>query len=104
MKDDEIHQYDIGTRFLITVKENDEPIDVTYSTNRQLFFKKPSDTVISKTALVFNDGSASSGIMYYDTVANDLDEVGIWKLQGRLELASGTYSTNIYTFKVHCNL
>lgn len=100
----EIHQYDIGTRFLITVKDDDEFVDISNAAYRQLTFRKPSDTSVAKIASIFGDGSATSGVMYYDTIAGDLDEVGIWKMQGKIELPSGTYYTNIYSFKVHCNL
>jgi len=100
----EIHQYDIGTRFLITVKDCDEPIDISDALYRQLTFRKPSDTVISKIASVFNDGSETSGVMYYDTIGGDLDEAGMWKMQGKIALPSGTYYTTVYSFKVHCNL
>jgi len=100
----EIHQYDIGTRFLITVKDGDETVDVSNATYRQLTFRKPSDTLVAKIASIFNDGSATSGVMYYDSLANDLNETGMWKLQGKIALPNGTYYTDIYTFKVHCNL
>jgi hypothetical protein len=43
--------------------------------------------------------------MYYDAVAGDLDEVGKYKLQGKVFLGgSGTFYTDIHTFQVHCNL
>ena len=100
----EIHQYDTGTRFLITVKDGNDTVDISNASYRQLTFRKPSDTLLTKIASVFTDGSASSGVMYYDTIAGDLNEVGVWKLQGKIALPSGTYYTDIYTFKVHCNL
>jgi hypothetical protein len=99
----EIHQYDIGSRFLISIKDDGVPVDISNAT-RELIFKKPSETILNKIASIFNDGSAVSGIMYYDTVANDLNETGMWKLQGKISLAGGSYYTDIYTFKVHCNL
>ncbi len=100
----EIHQYDIGTRFQITVQDCDSLVDISNASYRQLTFRKPSDTIVTKIASIFNDGSAVSGVMYYDTIGGDLDEVGIWKMQGKIALPSGTYYTNVYSFKVHCNL
>ena len=51
------------------------------------------------------DGSSTSGVMHYMTVAGDLDEVGFWKLQAKIEFASaGTFYTDINTFQVHSNL
>jgi hypothetical protein len=102
----EIHQDDIGTRFQITIREcnGTDTIDVSTALYRQLTFRKPSDTLVTRTASIFNDGSATSGVIYYDSVAGDLDEVGNYKLQAKISFASGTYYTDIYTFKVHCNL
>ena len=102
----EIHQNDIGTRFQVTIRDcgGTDPIDVSTAAFRQFTFRKPSDTLMNRTASIFDDGSATSGVIYYDTVAGDLDEVGIYKLQAKISFASGTYYTDIYTFKVHCNL
>jgi hypothetical protein len=102
----EIHQNDIGTRFLITITDCDDSsvVDVSSALYRQVNFRKPDDTILTRTASIFNDGSALSGVIYYDTVAGDLDEAGQYKLQAKIGLPSGTYYTDIYTFKVHCNL
>jgi hypothetical protein len=42
--------------------------------------------------------------MYYNTVDGDLDVPGVWKLQGKVVITVGTFSTDIYSFKVHRNL
>ena len=99
----EIHQHDIGTRFLITVKDNGVPVDVS-SGVRQINIRKPSDNILNKIGSIISSGSASSGVMYYDTIAGDLDEIGHYKLQAKVAIPSGTFYTDIYTFKVHCNL
>jgi len=98
------HQNDVGTKFIISIKDDGLPVDLTNALSRQIFFKKPSDSVITRSAYILQDGSAVSGIMYYDTVLGDLDEVGFYKLQGKIITGSGTYSTDLYTFKVNCNL
>lgn len=102
----EIHQNDIGTRFQVTIKScgGTDLVDVSNAAYRQFTFRKPSDTLITRTASIFNDGSATSGVLYYDTVAGDFDEVGLYKFQAKIGFASGTYYTDIYTFKVQCNL
>lgn len=101
-----IHQNDIGTRFLFTIKDyaTNDTVDISSASSRQIFIKKPSNTVLTKTASILSSGSASSGVMYYDTVAGDLDEAGWYKMQGRVALPSGTYSTTLYGFQVNCNL
>ena len=42
--------------------------------------------------------------MFYDTVAGDLDEAGVYKMQAKVIIPSGTFYTDIYTFKVYNNL
>ena len=42
--------------------------------------------------------------MYYSTVDGDLDVPGVWKLQGKVVITGGTFSTDVYSFKVHRNL
>lgn len=100
----EIHQNDIGTRFLMTVKDDSDLVNISGALSLRVDIRKPSDTIINRSALRLNDGSAISGVMYYDTVSGDLDEIGNYKLQGLVTLPSGTYHTDIHTFKVHCNL
>ena len=50
------------------------------------------------------DSDGTDGKVYYNTIAGDLDEAGLYKLQAKVILPSGTYYTDIYSFKVHCNL
>ena len=100
----EIHTNDIGTRFLITVKDDGTVVDLTGATLKQLTFKKPDDSKIVRTATAGGGGAELSGVMYYDSVSGDLDGVGMYKLQGKVSIPSGTYSTDIYSFHVYCNL
>mgnify|MGYP006106598767 FL=1 len=101
----EIHQDDIGTRFLITVKDDGVLVNISGEpgvSTHQLNFRKPDDVVINRSASLQDVGI--SGVMYYDSVAGDLDQVGIYKLQSKVVTPSGTYYTDVYTFNVHCNL
>jgi hypothetical protein len=101
----QIHQNDIGTRFLITVKDDGIPVNISGvdgSSIHQLSFRKPSDTVIYRAATLQDYGV--SGVMYYDSLPGDLDEAGVYKLQAKVIIPSGTYNTDIYTFKVHRNI
>jgi hypothetical protein len=100
----EIHVNDIGTRFLVTVKDGSSTVDLSSASALQINFRKPSDVIVNRTGSTIGDGSSTSGVMYYDSVVGDLDEVGNYKLQGKVTLTGGTYYTDIHTFKVHCNL
>jgi hypothetical protein len=100
----EIHKDDIGTRFLLTVKDGSDLVNISGATALQVDFRKPNDSIINRVGLRLDDGSSVSGVMYYDVVAGDLDEAGMYKVQGKVFLPSGTFHTDIHTFKVHCNL
>ena len=100
----EIHQNDVGTRFQVTIKDDGSVVDLSAASGLTISFRKPSDTILNRTASTLVDGSAASGVMYYDSVTGDLDEAGYYKLQGKVVLTSGTFYTDIHTFKVHCNL
>ena len=105
MASGEIHVDDIGTRFLVTVKDDGVVVDISSASSLAINFRKPDDTVVNRTGSTIGDGSSVSGVMYYDTVAGDLDAAGNYKLQGKVSLSSsGIYYTDIHTFKVHRNL
>lgn len=100
----QIHVNDVGTRFKVTIKDDGTVVDISTATLLQLNFRKPSDEKVIRTASTLSDGSALSGVIYYDSVVGDLDEIGNYKIQGKVTFPSGTFFTDIHTFKVHCNL
>ena len=102
MPADEIHMSDIGTKFKITVLDGSSTVDVSSASTKQLIFKKPGGTKLTKTASFFTDGT--DGIITYDTVSGDLDEDGMWKVQGYVVITGGSFHTDIDRFKVHRNL
>jgi|TARA_R110000851_G_scaffold307931_1_gene466647 hypothetical protein len=101
----EIHKDDIGTRFLITVKDDGDLVNISGvggGSIHQVSFRKPSDAIVERNATLQDYGV--SGVMFYDSVAGDLDEAGVYKLQAKVIIPSGTYYTDLYTFKVHSNI
>ena len=102
MPANEIHQNDVGTQFLVTVKDGSSAVDISSATTKQLIIKKPSGTKLTKAAAYSTDGA--DGKIYYNTVADDLDEAGTYKLQGKVVISDGTFYTDITTFKVYRNL
>ena len=42
----EIHKDDVGTRFLMTVKDDGSTVNISGATIKQVIFKNPSDTVV----------------------------------------------------------
>lgn len=98
----EIHVNDIGTRFLATIKDNGEVVNISNASQVQMIFRRPSDELFYRVGSLLNSGI--NGQVYYDTVAGDLIDPGMHKLQAKVYLPSGTYYTDIYSFQVHCNL
>ncbi len=98
----EVHLLDIGTVFEVTLKDCDTPIDISSATTQQIIFRKPDGTSVTKTAIFASDGT--DGKLRYVTIADDLDQIGTWKIQAKVEIPSGTWSSNIDKFKVYSNL
>ena len=101
MAANEIHLEDIGTRFQVTLYDDDVAVDVT-GASITFYFQKPDQTTLTKSGVI---GDAAGGVVYYDTVAGDLDQVGSWKLQVRVVYdASHDWKSDIGKFKVYTNL
>lgn len=100
---DEIHAGNIGTTFKCTILSNSSPVNISGATVKNIIFTKPDGTKVTKDASLYTDGL--DGIMVYTTVADDLNVVGLWRIQGYVELSvSEKYYSNIQTFTVHGNL
>ena len=102
MAANEIHLNDIGTQFLLTVKDGSSAVDISSATTKQIIIKKPSGTKVTANTAFSTDGT--DGKMYYNAGDGDLDEAGSYKLQGKVVISDGTFYTDITSFKVHRNL
>ena len=98
----EIHTYDIGTVFEVTLLDTDVAVDVSAASSKEIIFLKPDGTSVTKTAEFGTTGI--DGIIKYTTIEDDLDTVGGWKLQAKVTLPTGTWSSDISKFKVYSNL
>lgn len=86
MAKEEIFTGEVGHTFRATITEDGVAVDVSGATVLQMLFVKPSRTVLTKTA-VFN-GDGTDGVIKYVSVAADLDQNGMWALQGYFELGA----------------
>jgi hypothetical protein len=99
----ELHQNDIGTQFIFTLKdENETVVNISAATTLHVLLEKPSCTVETKTATLYTDGT--DGKLTYITVSGDLNEIGTYKIQGRIVISGNTWSTNYFSVKVHRNI
>jgi len=98
----EIHLGDIGTKFEITVMNSTVAVNIKTATTKSIIFQKPDESQIEKDAEFTTDGT--NGKMKYLTIADDLDQVGMWKFQAHLVMPNGAWKSDISTFQVHANL
>jgi hypothetical protein len=102
MPANEIHLNDVGTKFLVTIKDGSSAVNISSASTKEIIIQKPSGTKITATATFDSDGT--DGKIHYVTVADDLDEAGSYKLQGKVIISDGTFYTDITSFKVYRNL
>lgn len=93
---------DIGTRFLVTVKESGLPVDISTATTKEIIFKSPSAAAVNKTATFFTNGS--DGKIYYDLQSGDIDVEGTWKIQAYIVTPAGNWKSSTDTFVAQANL
>lgn len=98
----EIHLLDIGTIFRVTLMDDDIIVPLNGAELKEIHFLKPDGVVVVKEADFYSDGA--DGIIEYITIANDLDQTGSWKIQAKVTLPTGTWSSDISKFKVYGNL
>jgi len=103
MAAEEIHIADIGTVFEVTLMDGAAIVPIAGASLMEIIFVKPDKTKVINTAVLSGDGSDGK-MRYIITIASELDQKGNWKIQGRVTLPTGTWSTDVDKFKVYENL
>ena len=100
----EIHVGDIGTQFIITLKDQDNAVmDISAVITKQIILKKPSGISVIKTATFVTDGT--DGKIYYRAITDDLNESGDWEIQAKVITDDPyTWNSSIGEFLVEDNL
>jgi hypothetical protein len=99
----EIRVGDIGTNIELTVKdETNTVVDISTATTKQLIFRKPNGTLLTKNATFTTDGT--DGKIYITTVAGDLDQVGVWYTQAYIEITPYQWHSSYEEMDVYSNL
>lgn len=99
---DEIHVGDIGSQFRLAITDDGVAVDISEYTGITITIKKPSGIRIEKDGSLYTDGT--DGIVYCSSEDGDLDEVGTYKIQARIEINGGTFNSSVGSFKVHHNI
>lgn len=98
----EIHYGDIGVNFNITVMNGTEILNVSNANSISIIFQKPDSSDLTKIAVLTTNGT--DGKIKYTTVAGDLDQIGTWQIQARVDFGASVFSTDIQKFKVYRNI
>lgn len=98
----EIHYGDIGVNFNITVMNGTAVLNVSNANSINIIFQKPDNSDLIKTASLITDGT--DGNIRYTTVSGDLDQIGTWQIQAKVDFGASVFSTDIQKFKVYRNI
>jgi hypothetical protein len=98
----EIHYGDIGVNFNITVMNGTAVLNVSNANSISIIFQKPDSSDLTKTASLVTNGT--DGKIKYTTVAGDLDQIGTWQIQARVDFGASVFSTDVQKFKVYRNI
>ena len=99
----EIHVDDIGTSFEVTLKDSNGavfPIDA--ATTKDLLFRKPDDSVLTKAGVFVTDGL--DGKLKYVSISGDLNQPGDWVLQAYIVKPGFDGHSSQSNFEVFSNL
>lgn len=99
---DEIHENDIGTIFQLEVQEDGVAVDISAAISIAMYLRPPS--LITKTVVGVFVTDGTDGLIKYTTIANDLNEVGPWDIQGKVELPAWHGYTSSVAFIVNPNI
>lgn len=101
----EIHVGDTGTKFLMTLKKEDDSIanlSGVEVTSVDFVFKKPDATTITRVTSFETNGT--DGQVKYVTTSSDLSISGKWSIQAYVNTTNGVWHSNITKFDVKANL
>ena len=95
----ELRLNDVGVPIRFTMKEPSGtlfPIDG--ATTLTVYLKKPSGSLLTKTAALYTDGTDAK--LQYVLVTGDLDELGSWQAQAYVDKSGYKVRSKIVKFKV----
>lgn len=94
---------DVGATLRLTFLDQDgTPINLAAASTKQIKLRSPAGVAKTKTATLAGDGT--DGVVQYLTVAGDIDEAGVWRIQGYAVTSAWTGHTSVSTFEVEDNL
>jgi hypothetical protein len=98
----EIHVGDQGTQIVVAITEGGAALDLSSASSRQIVFRKPGGDTLTLAAAVDGDPEDGRIIVLTGTESGEveIDEPGLWLLQGRVQFPSGRWHTARDSFHV----
>lgn len=93
-----VRRLDIGVKLLVTLTSNGLPFDVSSASLIQFLFKKPDQSVLTTTGSWNTTGT--DGNVQYTSIANDFDQIGLWKYQVHIVMPGETLTSTQSSFRV----
>ena len=84
------------------VDQDGNIVDISGASSKQILLKKPDKTVLTNTAAFVTDGT--DGLLQYLTIADDIDQIGIWEAQADIVITGFDGPTVVSKFKVLRNI
>ncbi len=89
-----MYTFDVGTRLRTTLNA-----DISGYSSVEYKIKKPDGTLLTKPCFIEDQ---ATGIVYYDTILNDLSVPGSYSIQTQIVFASGNQNESVTQhFLVH---
>ena len=93
---------DVGTLLRVIIQENNSVKNLAGITSSQIVLRKPSGSTLTKSSVFGSNGS--DGIITYTTESGDIDEIGIWRIQGVITSGSAVFYSEVEEFTVNRNI
>lgn len=77
-------------------------LDISSATTKNIIIERPDNTIITAMGSFMTNGT--DGLLYYRTVAGDLNQAGIYNAQAYIEMPTFTGYTTPTNFTVYSNL
>lgn len=102
MANGHVHVNDLGLGFLGAVTDPDGVVRaISPADTLTILFRKPDGSTFARAASVAN---GPSGLMQYVTVLGDLDQPGLWRVQGSVAQSGTLLYGDVVSFRVFPNI
>ncbi len=98
----EAHVNDVGTEIRLRITDGGVPVDLSTASELAILLRKPSGAVLRKDASAVGDPS-NGGIHCY-TLADDLDEEGLYLVQAKISLPAWSGHSDSRRLRVYANV